>query len=320
MKNNDYRQQFSSYRVPSTLLGLFYLALTSLAFPHQVAESTSAYLPQASTDKQVLLTVTVTDKQGNPVPNLPQSTFAVFDQKIQQDITFFSDRDMPQSVAIIFDLSRSTAVNSRRIALAKRGLARFVELSHVSNEYLILSFDKQPRIVTDVTQDTSMVMKAVNDLIPNQNIVGAALYDTCYLAIEKLMKSAQPKRVMILVSNGQDIESRHEYLELRRFLQQSGILLYSVGIMNINDAGLSQFGRAVLDEISRLSGGRAYYPVTEADMNESFERIANELRHQYLIGFRSTSVAKEGKIHKLQVEVKTTDKKQKVKVRAREGY
>jgi Ca-activated chloride channel family protein len=90
--------------------------------------------------------------------------------------------------------------------------------------------------------------------------------------------------------------------------------------MNIDDAGLSQFGRSVLEEISRLSGGRAYYPVTEADMNESFERIANELRHQYVIGFRSTGVAKEGKIHKLQVEVKTTDKKQKVKVRAREGY
>jgi Ca-activated chloride channel family protein len=183
-----------------------------------------------------------------------------------------------------------------------------------------LSFDKQPRIVTDVTQDTSKVMKAVNDLIPNQNIVGATLYDTCYLAIEKLMKAAQPKRVMILVSNGLDIESRHGYFELRRFLQQSGILLYSVGIMNIDDAGLSQFGRSLLEEISRLSGGRTYYPVTEVDMNESFERIANELRHQYVIGFRSTRVAKEGKIHKLQVEVKTTDKKQKVKVRAREGY
>lgn len=116
---------------------------------------------------------------------------------------------------------------------------------------------------------------------------------------------------------------------MRRFLQQSDVLVYSISINEGTDV-LNQFGKEVLNEITRLSGGKAFFPFTKSEMNESFERIAYELRHQYQLGFKSDSTAKDGEVRRIKVEVRPgkvknnqiddSNKQQNLKARTREGY
>jgi len=125
-----------------------------------------------------------------------------------------------------------------------------------------------------------------------------------------------------LISDGQDNNSRYNFSEVRRLLKESDVVLYSIGILGGSDPGssLGMEGQAILEELSAVSGGKAFFPNTSAEMDELFERIALELRHQYSIGYRPKNFANDGKWHKLKVKVTPPRGLPRLFVRSREGY
>jgi Ca-activated chloride channel homolog len=265
----------------------------------------------------ITLTVTVTDTYGRYVSGLDQKAFKVFEDKIEQEIEYFSDDDAPVSVGVIFDLSGS--MSGDKIRKAREALSRFIQTSHDSDEYFLIAFNSRAQLLLDKTRDGDAVLNKLTFVETRSN---TALYDACYLGVEKVTRGTHPKRALLLISDGQDNDSRYTFSEVRRLLKESDVVLYSVGILGGNDPGssLGMEGQSILDELSSVSGGKAFFPNTAAEMDELFERIALELRHQYSIGYRPKNFKNDGKWHKLKVKVTPPRGLPRLFVRSREGY
>ena len=265
----------------------------------------------------ITLTVTVTDTYGRYISGLDQKAFKIFEDKEEQEIEFFSDDDAPVSVGVIFDVSGS--MNGEKIRKAREALSRFIQTSHDSDEYFLIAFNSRAQLLLDKTRDGDAVLNKLTFVETRSN---TALYDACYLGVEKVTRGTHPKRALLLISDGQDNNSRYTFSEVRRLLKESDVVLYSVGILGGNDpaASLGMEGQAILDELSAVSGGKAFFPNTAAEMDELFERIALELRHQYAIGYRPKNFKNDGKWHKLKVKVTPPRGLPRLFIRSREGY
>ena len=264
----------------------------------------------------VTLTVTVTDTYGRFVTGLGKNAFTVTDDKVEQDITFFSDEDAPVSLGVIFDVSGS--MGGEKINKAREALKKFIETSHTGDEYFLIGFNNRAQLLLDRTRDSDSLMQKLTFV---QTKGQTALYDACYLGVERVTRGAHPKRAVLLISDGQDNSSRYTFTELRRMLKESDVIIYAVGIVDGNDeSALGYGGRAILEELAGVSGGKAFFPSTGAEMNDTFERIALELRTQYSIGFRPTNFVNNGKWHKLKIRVQPPRGFPRLFVRGREGY
>lgn len=264
----------------------------------------------------VTLNVSVTDSDGRAVPGLDKSAFTIFDDRVPQQISFFSDDDAPASVAVIFDTSGS--MSGDRIARAKEALAHFIQTGHDRDEYFLIDFDSQARLLLDKVRDGDALLNKLTYVQPRGN---TALYDAVYLGIEKVMRGAYQKRAILLISDGEDNDSRDSFSELRRRLQESGAVIYAIGVTRKflpRKGGLD--GGETLEELASVSGGEAFFPTSASAMSEAFERIALELRHLYSIGYRPSSLAGDGKWHRLKVKVAPPPGAPRLVVRSREGY
>ncbi|MGI8786564.1 MAG: VWA domain-containing protein [Pyrinomonadaceae bacterium] len=265
----------------------------------------------------VTLTLTVSDLYGRFVSGLDKSAFSVFDGNQEQNITFFSDADAPISVGILFDVSDS--MSGDKIAKARKALERFINTSHPSDEYYLIAFNSRAQLLLDRTRDGEAVLQKLTLVEPKSN---TALYDACYLGVERVTRGTRQKKALLIISDGQDNASRYNFGEVRRLLKESDVTVYAVGIIDGRDAGsvLGMQGQAFLDELTSVTGGKSFYPQTDVEMDEIFERIALELRHQYSIGFTPKDFTPDGKWHKVKVRVKPPRGISRLTVRTREGY
>lgn len=265
----------------------------------------------------ITLTVTVTDTYGRYVSGLSQKAFTIFDEKQPQEITYFSDDDSPVSVGVIFDVSGS--MSGDKIRNAREALAKFIQTSHHSDEYFLIAFNSRAQLLLDKTRDGNSVLDKLTFVQTRNN---TALYDACYLGVEKVQRGAHSKRALLLISDGQDNNSRYTFNELRRLLKESDVVLYGIGILSGHDAGsaLGMEGQGILDELASVSGGKAFFPRSPVEMDDIFEQIALELRHQYSIGYKPNNFTGDGKWRRIKVKVTPPRGLPRLFVRAKEGY
>lgn len=260
----------------------------------------------------VTVGITVTDRDGRHISGLDKRAFTVYDDKLLQEIKFFSDSDTPVSLAIIFDTSNS--MRGDKIMRARDALARFVETSHREDEYSLISFSDRVRLLLDRTRDPDAVLARFTYVQPRGE---TALYDATYLGVEKVTRGSRARRAILLITDGNDTCSRYTLNELRQSLKESDVALYAVGIL-ANFRAEARAGRTTLKELASVSGGKAFFPISEAEMIEAFEQIALELRYQYSIGYRPTDLGGNNRWHRIKVEVSPPDRSQ-LRVRSREG-
>ncbi len=282
----------------------------------QTVEDTDNRPVKVPTDL-VTLTLTVTDIYGRYVSGLTKNAFSVIDNGQDQEITFFTDTDAPVSLGILFDVSDS--MSGTKIGKARKALEKFINTSHPNDEYFLIAFNNRAQLILDRTRDGEAVLQKLQLVNPKNN---TALYDACYLGIEKVTRGTHQKKAMLIISDGQDNASRYNFGEVRRLMKESDVVVYAVGIMDGRDAGSSEGmqGQAFLDELTSVTGGKAFYPQTDVEMDEIFERIALELRHQYSIGYTPKDFQPDGKYHKVKVKVKPPRGLPRLTVRNREGY
>jgi Ca-activated chloride channel family protein len=265
----------------------------------------------------ITFTVTVTDTYGRFVSGLNKNAFTVFDEKKPQEITYFSDDDSPVSVGVIFDVSGS--MSGDKVRRARDALSKFIQTSHNSDEYFLIAFNSRAQLLLDRTRDGNSVLDKLTFVHTRNN---TALYDACYLGVEKVQRGAHSKRALLLISDGQDNNSRYTFNELRRLLKESDVVLYGVGILSGSDAGsaLGMEGQGILDELASVSGGKAFFPRSAAEMDDIFEQIALELRHQYSIGYKPANFSNDGKWRRVKVKVTPPRGLPRLFVRSKEGY
>ena len=265
----------------------------------------------------ITLTVTVTDTYGRYVSGLSKGAFSVLDNKEPVEITYFSDDDSPVSVGVIFDVSGS--MSGDKVKRARDALSKFIQTSHDSDEYFLIAFNSRAQLLLDKTRDGTSVL---NKLTFVETKSQTALYDACYLGVEKVQRGAHQKRALLVISDGQDNNSRYTFKELQKLLKESDVTLYAIGILSGNDAGssLGMEGQGILDELAGVSGGKAFFPRSAAEMDDIFEQIALELRHQYSIGYKPETFTNDGKWHRVKVKVTSPRGLPRLFVRTKEGY
>lgn len=265
----------------------------------------------------VTLTLTVTDLYGRYVSGLGKHAFTIIDNNIEQEISFFSDSDAPVSVGILFDVSGS--MSGDKIARARKALERFIGTSHPMDEYSLIAFNTRAQLLLDRTRNSESVLDKLTLVKPKSN---TALYDACYLGIERVTRGAHQKKALLIISDGQDNSSRYNFGEVRRLMKESDVVVYAVGILGGSDAGSAtgMQGQAFLDELAGVTGGKSFYPQNNAELDEIFERIALELRHQYSIAYTPKDFTPNGKWRKIKVRVKPPRGLPRLTVRSREGY
>src|SRR5216684_4324154 len=283
--------------------------------------------PQPVQNKDLLIVQPPPTKSSTPDSKSPKNSSlletqqqkpgAEVDDKKQQEITNFSDDDSPVSVGVLFDVSGS--MSGDKVKRAREALSHFIQTSHDRDEYFLIAFNSRAQLLMDRTRDGNAVLDKLMFVQTRNN---TALYDACYLGVEKVQRGAHPKRALLLISDGQDNDSRYTFSEVRRLLKESDVVLYSIGILSGSDAGssLGMDGQGILDELSNVSGGKAFFPRTNAEMDDIFEQIALELRHQYSIGYKPTNFSKDGRWHHIKVKITPPRGLPKLFVRSKEGY
>lgn len=287
----------------------------SPAAPPQKAEERSDERIKLDTDL-VTLTVTVTDPYNRLVTGLDRQHFEVFEDKVRQSIEFFSDDDVPVSLGIVFDVSGSMKGKMDR---ARDSLRAFIETSHREDDFFLVGFNQRANLISEFSDGDTLTNKLTLVDAKGQT----ALYDASYLGIEKVKQGRHNKRAILLISDGQDNSSRYTYGELRKLLKEAGVQIYCIGIVEMGGSAggtLDMQGQAILEEIAQVTGGKAFFPRSAAELEDATTRIALELRHQYSIGYSPTNVKRDGQWHKIKVQVKPPRGLPTLKVQHKEGY
>ncbi|PYT02753.1 MAG: VWA domain-containing protein [Acidobacteria bacterium] len=260
--------------------------------------------------------ISVTDPYGRFVTGLGKDHFEVFDDKVKQQIAHFTDEDAPVSLGIVYDVSGSM---KERVARSIRALRRFIETSHNDDDFFLIGFNDRAKLVQDFTTSGDAILGKLMFVNPHGS---TALYDAAYLAVEKVQQGRHSKKALLIISDGQDNNSRYTYKELRNRVKEADVQIYSIGITDPVNDSLAGFGRGVLEEMTRMTGGRAFFPnaYNEPELVEICTRIALELRHQYSVGFYPTDIASETKWHKVQVKVNPPRGLGRLSLSYRDGY
>lgn len=264
----------------------------------------------------VSMTVTVTDPYNRLVTGLDKHHFEVFEDKVKQEITHFSDDDVPVSLGIVFDVSGSMKGKLER---ARDALKAFIQTSHNDDDFFLVGFNQRANLLAEFTDGDTLSNK-LHLVDPKGQ---TAVYDAAYLGIEKVKQGRHTKRALLLISDGQDNSSRYTYGELRKLLKEAGVQIYCLGIVEMGGGSgnsLDMQGQGILEEIAQVTGGKAFFPRTAAELEDQTTRIALELRHQYSIGYLPTNIKKDGQWHKIKVNVKQPRGLPSLKVQHKEGY
>jgi Ca-activated chloride channel homolog len=264
----------------------------------------------------VVVNVSVTDKQFRQISGLNKDHFEIFEDKVRQQIDFFSDEDRPASVGIIFDLSGSM---NNKMSRARDAIKAFIDTCHDQDDFFLVGFNERASLLAELSDGRSVLDKLALAEPRGQT----ALYDAAYLGVEKVKEGRHDKRAILIVSDGQDNASRYNYGELRKLLKEADVQVYSIGILEEGSGAgsvLDRQGQLILEELSHSTGGMAFFPSSFSELEDAVTRIALTLRHQYSIGYVPFNEQRDGKWRKIKVRVNAPKGLPSLIVRAKEGY
>jgi Ca-activated chloride channel family protein len=249
----------------------------------------------------VLFNVTVTD--GNKfVTDLKTDNFQLFEDRIEQKISYFSNEVAPVSLGIIFDISHSM---QKKLDFARDAATKFLQSGTPDDEYFLVEFASRAKLAQGFTTD----INRLRDRLAFKPAEGStALYDGIYLGLAELKKGQNPKKALLLITDGEDNHSRYGRGDIREFVREADAQIYVIDM-----------GRALLGDLAEMTGGHSYRASVD-DLEDVCAKIALEIKSQYVIGYESTNTNKDGKYRKVRVRVTPPAGMTKLSVRTREGY
>jgi Ca-activated chloride channel family protein len=266
----------------------------------------------------VQLPVSVLDKHGLPVRGLQQEHFTIYEDKVQQDITLFKQEDIPLSIGLVIDASGSMTDKLERL---QTSAMTFVRESNPDDETSIVSFADEVNLVQDFTRNQRKLSRALAGITPSGN---TSLYDAVFLAAEHLnAQSFHEKKVLLVVSDGEDNKSKYKLKEVLSAIQESKIILYTVGLLSPNPVFYTYTtdgGKKALKKLAEATGGASFFPKNVNQVEEICKKIARDLREQYTIGYKPSNDKLDGTWRKVQVRVNPPKTVSNIKVRSKQGY
>ncbi|MGA2599939.1 MAG: VWA domain-containing protein [Bryobacteraceae bacterium] len=266
-----------------------------------------------SETKLVILPVTVSDKNGKLVPNLPQSAFKVLENGAEQPIKVFKREDVPVSLGIIIDNSGSMRDKRVKVETASADL---VKNSNPQDEVFVVNFNDEAFLDVPFTND---IKKLEQGLARIDSRGGTAMRDAISMSIDYMKETGKKeKKVLLVVTDGNDTASTGTLEKVVAKAQRSEILVYAIGLLNEEERREAKKAKRALDEMTTASGGLSYYPKDLTDVDKIALQVAHEIRNQYTIGYTPTLQALDGSFRTIKVMVSGAGRS--ALVRTRTGY
>lgn len=286
----------------------------------------------------ITIPVSVYDRNGLYVPNLMQKDFKIYEDGKEQEIAYFGTSDKPFTVVLLLDTSPSTEYKIEEI---RRAATAFVDQLKLQDNVLVVEFDRDVHVLTDVTNDRQQIYKAINKANFGE---GTSLYDAVDFALRKKLSKIEGRKAIVLFTDGVDTAStRKSYDETIDEAEESEALVFPIyyntffdnagGLGGINGGVLPTgnrgnnprgtrpqdyaLGRQYLNDLAAYTGGRVFRPeATPGGLTAAFEGIAEELRRQYNIGYIPKDEGKSGQRKQIRVRVSRPN----LVVRNRDSY
>jgi VWFA-related protein len=276
----------------------------------------------------------VRNKHGQLIPNLTKDDFEIFEDGQPQKITYFSkETDTPLTLSIMVDTSPS---QERVLSVEQREADEFIrQVIGPKDLAAVLHFDLAVELLQDFTNQHSLLTRAIDETVINGGGSGGGplpgpfptsrtpcctkLYDAIYLASRKLLANQVGRKVIILLTDGEDAGSQETLAAALEAAQKADVMIYSVAIIDrafYGFGGMGFNGLSVLEKLSSETGGRVIRVSKVRDTHAAFQEIANELRTQYLLGYTPSDTRPDGGFRKITVRVRERGDK----VQARRGY
>ena len=272
---------------------------------------------------QVVIYASIYDRENRLVSDLPREDFTVYEDRVEQELTYFGQDDVPSTVGMVIDSSGSMR---NKYELVNEGSELFLSMNNPLNELFLVSFKDEATLEEDFTQDVEDIEDALFNIIISG---GTALYDAIYLAVDRAREGSELKKTVIVFTDGEDKDSYYTHEELLEKIRESDVQVYVIAFLDFELSGRGGFfgvfrsdREKVQDNISSIAdytGGKAFFPEQIGHLKEIFRSIAYEMRHQYRLAYISSSPVRNDDWRKIDVVLKDA-KTRGLKVRAKKGY
>jgi Ca-activated chloride channel family protein len=286
----------------TTLVACF----AAISFGQATAPPAAGKAPQEDSDaifssetRLVSLNVTVADKNGHLVTDLTQSAFQVFENGVQQQIKIFRREDVPVSMGLIIDNSGS--MREKRQAVESAALA-MVKDSNRQDEVFIVNFNDEAYLDSDFTSDISVMEQGLTKI---DSRGGTAMRDAIRMSIDHLrQKAKKDKKVILVVTDGNDNASVMSLDALVRLAQQDDVVIYAIGLLSEEDKTEARKAQRAIKLLVESTGGQAFYPKDVSEVERIAHQVAHDIRNQYTIAYTPSNTALDGTFRQIKLTVK----------------
>ncbi len=266
-----------------------------------------------------LIPLTVTDPMNRLVTGLERTNFFIYEKGIGpeqlQTIKTFSTEDAPVSLGIILDLSGSMTNKFNR---SRQSIKAFLKTANPQDEFFVVGFNDRPELIEDFTSSVDDVDARLALVKPGKR---TALLDAIYYGVNKMKDAKYARKALLVVSDGGDNRSRYTENELRSMVRESDVQIYAIGIFDeYAPTTEERLGPLLLDDLCEDTGGRLFRVNDLSDMADVAAKISDELRDEYVLGYRSSDNRRDGKWRKVKVRLEPPPGLPQLTVHARSGY
>jgi Ca-activated chloride channel family protein len=260
----------------------------------------------------VELQVLATDARGRHVTTLEAADFLVTEDQVAQNVSLFRKNDVPVSLGLVIDNSRSMERKKDRVDAA---VLSFVEHNNPDDEAFLIHFDDTARLASPFTRDTAPIRHTLAGIRPYGQ---TALFDAIGLSLETIRAGEHEKKAILVISDGADNASEQDFETILEAVRQSGATVYAIGVFRNASAGAGT--RPVLEALAEAGGGRAFFPATAQEVPALTRQIAQELRDQYTLGYIPSNFRRDGGWRSVRINVHPEAASGPLQLTYRHGY
>jgi Ca-activated chloride channel family protein len=262
----------------------------------------------------VQIPVHVTNIFGANVASLAKTDFQLWEDNVPQSITHFAMDDAPASVGLVYDCSGSMRDKMGQAAAAA---GAFFRTANPEDEFFLVEFGDWPKLSSPFTTHVEDILTRI---LRTKPFGRTALLDALQMAMKEMKKAVNPRKALVILSDGGDNQSRRNLRQIENALVESDIQAYAMGLYSAADSrklsSEERNGPKLLEELSEQTGGRLFTVSNADDLPGISARISKELRTGYMLGYSPSSLQRDGKYHRITVKVASPD----LRVYSRTGY
>jgi Ca-activated chloride channel family protein len=264
----------------------------------------------------VVLHTTVLDDRGRFAEGLKQENFRVLEDKVEQKLAVFKREDVPVSMGLVIDNSGSMRDKRPRVNEAALTL---VQTSNPQDEAFVVNFNDD--FYLDLDKDFTSSVPELKEALERIDSRGStALYDAVIGSLDHLKKASKDKRVLLVVTDGEDNTSHNSLDKAIKEVQKTDTVIYTIGLLSEESKKNSKRAKKALEQLAQASGGLAFFPENVDDVRNICEQVARDIRNQYTLAYYPTNTKRDGTFRTVQVEVIPPRGRGKLVARTRNGY